>query len=514
MPRAFASSRLFAACSVLAVLAGCSSTKSSPETASATSAASAGSGTDTVAGDAHAGARTVALTTSSAEARDLYLQGRALAEQLRFQDGRKLFEQATAKDPSFAMAHYQLAVTSATAKDFFAHMAQAVALSDKASEGERLMIRNLEAGGNAKPKEALEYSEELVAKFPNDERAHFLLGTGYFGRQDYDRAIAELQKSIAINPSFSGAYNLLGYSYRSVEKYDNAEQAFKKYIELIPNDPNPYDSYAELLMKTGRFDESIAQYGKALSVDPHFGNSRIGIATDLMLQGKHDAAAAEAQKLYDAARDDGDRRFALFARAVIYVDGNRTSAALAEAEKELALDTRQADSANMSGDALLVGNILLDAGRPADAEKRFQQSLDVIEKSGLSSDVKEDARLAARYNTARVALAKGDVAAAKSHAAAYASGAEARHNPIRIRQAHELAGTIALKEKSFATAIAELGQANQQDPQVLYRTALAYKGKGDGDKAKEFADRAANANVLPLLTYAFVRAKASKWPTT
>ena len=32
------------------------------------------------------------------------------------------------------------------------------------------MIRIQEANGNARPKEALDYSEELVAKFPNDER--------------------------------------------------------------------------------------------------------------------------------------------------------------------------------------------------------------------------------------------------------------------------------------------------------------------------------------------------------
>jgi tetratricopeptide (TPR) repeat protein len=509
MPRALPSpTAVLTACGLLAILTGCSSSKSDPESASASTTATGAAAATEMAAGTGVSSKTVSLTTSSAEARDLYLKGRTLAEQLRAQDGRKLFEQAVASDPSFAMAHYQLAVTSATAKDFFTHMKHAVSLSDKASEGERLMIRILEANGNAKPKQGLEYTEELVAKFPGDERAHFLLGTAYFARQEYDRAIAEYQRSIAINPTFSGAYNLMGYAYRSVEKYDDAEQAFKKYIDLIPNDPNPYDSYAELLMKTGRFDESIAQYRKALSLDPHFGNSHIGIATNLMLQGKHDAAAAEAHKLYDAARDDGDRRFALFARSVIYVDGGRTREALAEAEKEYGIAAARGDSANMSADELLIGNILLAAGRPAEAAKRFQHSLEVVEKSSLSSDVKEDAKLAAHLNGGRVALAKGDLATAKQEQAAYASGAEERHNTFRTRGAHELAGNIALKEKKFDAAIAELAQGNQQDPQVLYTTALAYKGKGDAAKAKEFAGRAANFNVLPLLTYAFVRAEA------
>lgn len=506
MPRAlpFYAATL-SAWAALVLLTGCSPTKSNPESASASTAASAAG-----AGQTAPPSGIVSLTTSSPEARDLYLKGRTLAEQLRAQDGRKLFEQAVAADPAFAMAHYQLAATSATAKDFFSHLKEAVALSDKASEGERLMIRILEANGNARPKEGLDLTEQLVARYPDDERAHFLLGTAYFGRQEFDRAITEYQKSIALNPSFSNAYNLLGYSYRALEKYDDAEQAFKKYIELIPNDPNPYDSYAELLMKTGRFDESIAQYRKALSIDPHFGNSHIGIASNLMFQGKHDAAAEEAQKLYDAARDDGDRRFALFARTVIYVDGGRTKAALVEARKEYDLDAERGDSANMSADALLIGNILLDAGRPATAAEHFQHALDVLQQSSLSSDVKEDAKLAAHYNDGRVALAKSNLATAKSESAAYTSGAEERHNTFRIRQAHELAGMIALTEKRFDAAIAELGQANQQDPQVLFLTAQAYRGKGDAAKAKELAGRAAKANVLPLVTYAFVRTKAGK----
>jgi tetratricopeptide (TPR) repeat protein len=134
----------------------------------------------------------------------------------------------------------------------------------------------------------------------------------------------------------------------------------------------------------------------------------------------------------------------------------------------------------MSGDALLMGHILLDAGKPDEAAK------------------------------GGVALGKDDLATAKRESDAYMSAAEARKNNFRIRQAHELAGAIALKEKNYDTAIAKLGQANQQDPHVIYTIALAYQGKGDSAKAKEYTAKAANANVLPLVTYAFIREKAKK----
>ena len=503
MQRTFRWSGRLAACGLISILAGCSTKKSDAGSATADSVVTT-SATGTVEKSK------VSVTTASDEARALYLRGRELADQLRQHDARQLFAQAAAKDPNFALAHYSLAQAAATNKEFFEHLNRAVALSDKASEGERLMIRTLEAGANADRAKALSYAEELVAKYPQDERAHFILGNAYNGRQQYDRAIAEYKKAIEIAPNFSPAYNSLGYAYRPTGNNAEAEKAFKKYIELVPNDPNPYDSYAELLMKTGRFDESIEQYRKALSIDPHFGSSHVGIAADLMFQGKHDQAIAEAQKLYDAARDDGDRRTALLTQTVTYVDAGNTAKALQAMEQQYALGAKTGDTASMAGDAVSMGDILLEAGRPDEASKRYQQARNLVTASSLSGDVKEDAQLADHYNLARVALKRGDLAAAKAHAAQYMSGAEARHNDVRVRQAHQLAGMIALREQKFGDAVAHLGQASQQDPYVLYTTALAYQGKGDAAKARELAGQAASLNTLPTLDYAFVRARAKK----
>jgi tetratricopeptide (TPR) repeat protein len=450
----------------------------------------------------------IPITSSSDEARTFYTQGRDLSEQLRNQDARKLFEQAAAKDSTFAMAHYSLALTAPTTKEFLQHLSHAVALSEKASDGERLLILALDAGSKANPAKALQYAEEIVAKYPADERAHFSLGNAYVARQQNDKAITEFKKAIEINPSFSPAYNSLGYAYRPLGNDAEAEKAFKKYIELLPNDPNPYDSYAELLMKTGRFDESIQQYRKALSVDKNFGSSHVGIAADLMFQGKHDEAIAEAQKLYDAARDDGDRRTALFSQVVTHIDAGKTAQALQQMEQLYALGSKAADTATMSGDAVATADILLDAGRVDEARQHYDRSLALLTGSSASAEVKEDATLAAHYNKGRVALAKNDLATATTEAAEFLKGAEAKQNDVRIRQAHALGGTIAQKERKFDDAIAEFGKANQQDPYVLYMTALAYKGKGDTAKAKELAQQAANANALPTLNSAFVRVKA------
>src|SRR4051812_46463404 len=161
----------------------------------------------------------VPVTTASPDARQQYVKGRTLGENLRAHDARQYLSQAAAKDPGFALAHYSLALNAATAKDFFAHLKQAVGLAGKASNGERLMILGLQAGANADTKLQRDYYERLVAAYPRDERAHFLLGGAYFGQQTYDKAVAEYQRSVDLAPDYAPAYNLLGYAQRAEERY-------------------------------------------------------------------------------------------------------------------------------------------------------------------------------------------------------------------------------------------------------------------------------------------------------
>jgi tetratricopeptide (TPR) repeat protein len=450
------------------------------------------------------------ITTKSEDARKEFLEGRALAEKLLAQDSLQHFDKAIALDPDFAAAELARANASPTAKEFFAHLNKAVSLADKASEGERLLVLANQAGANGQTAKQKEYLEQLVAAYPNDERAHFALGGFYFGQQDLGQAIEQYKKATELAPSYSPAYNILGYAYRQQGDYTDAEQAFRKYIELIPNDPNPYDSYAELLLKMGKFDESIAQYRKALSVDPHFMPSRIGISADLTYMGKPGEADAELQKMADQARNDGELRAALFNMAVVAADGGKYDKAVQQIEKQYAVAEKKNDVAAMAGDLLAKANILLEAGKSDEAKKEFDRSLELIQSSGLSQEIKNNAVLAHHFNMTMVAVAKKNFATAKAEAEEYRKGSEASKNAVQERLSHELAGVIALAQKDYDNAITELEQANQQNPRNLYRLYQAYQGKGDRAKAHEYCVKSAEFNPLPQLNYAFIRMKAQK----
>jgi tetratricopeptide (TPR) repeat protein len=195
---------------------------------------------------------------------------------------------------------------------------------------------------------------------------------------------------------------------------------------------------------------------------------------------------------------------------VVAADTGKLDQALADVEKQYALGQKSNDMPAMAGDLQLKGNILLEMGKSDDARKAYEQGLKITTDSNLSQQNKDNAALFHHYNLARVAIAKKDLATAKTETETFRKGTEAAQNANQVKQAHELAGRIALEEKNYDAAIAELAQANQQNPDVLYLLGLSYQGKGDTAKAKDSFTKAAKFNSLPQLNYAFVRSKAEK----
>ncbi len=450
----------------------------------------------------------IPVTTVSEEGKTEFLAGRDLFEKLEQRESLTYFENAISKDNEFAMAYYYHALSNPTTKGFFKDLKNAVAFKDKTSEGEKLIILALKAGVDGNQKRQEEYLTQLVELYPNDERAHVQLGNFYFGQQKYQKAVDHLKTSTEINPDYSASYNMLGYSYRGLGNYDAAEKSFVKYIELIPNDPNPYDSYAELLMKQGRYDKSIEQYKKALSLDPTFFSSHMGISNNFIYQGEFDKAKENCESCYSIAKNDGERRFALFTLAVANVYEGNTDNAIDLMIKGYGLANAIGDAGAMANDLAIMGNILYEAERYEEAKEKYEESLATIEASDLDNEVKENARRITLYRQGRILLKTGNVEDAKTNAMEFTKQAKDANNTFQIWLSHDLNGIIALNEKDYKKAQDEFNNANQQNPYTFYKIALAYAGDNNNEEAKRYAEMSANFNALTSMNQAFVQKKA------
>ena len=450
----------------------------------------------------------IPITTKSKEAKQEFIKGRDLFENLKFNQSLKLFESAVKKDTGFALAYYYLAQASPTAKEFYKYLNKAASLSNKISSGERRMILALEANADGNSAIAKDNLERLVKEYPDDERAIYLLGSFYYGQHLYQEAVDSLKKATTLAPNFSPAYNILGYSYMDMGNYPEAEIEFKKYTELVPNEPNPYDSYAELLMKEGKYDQSIEEYNKAISRDSNFVSSYIGISNDYNLLGKYDDARKELQILYNRAQNNGEKKAALFSTVVSYADEGNLNMALNEAIKLYKFDDNIKDTIGTINDLTTWGDILFEEGRYNDAMNLYNNALHSLTSSHLSYDIKRNTRNYIFYKTIRVLINKNDLDSARVKASIFSQNVKDVNNTDQIWLSYELDGLIALQEKDYGKAIEELKKANMQNPYIFYYIGMAYRGQRKYDLAKENFKEASDFNAVNNLNQAFVRKKA------
>jgi hypothetical protein len=233
-----------------------------------------------------------------------------------------------------------------------------------------------------------------------------------------------------------------------------------------------------------------------------------------MYSGRSADALAEIAQIARKSRSVADERTALFARTSLDIYTGDMTHALASLDAQHAVAQKAGDTLGMVGDLQTKATVLTEMGKADEAAAVLEDAAKLTEQSNLPGPIKSNIGLAQHNGLARAALAKKDLAAARQHAEAFASGARASGNPNQVRQSHELAGMIALAASQWDTAIAELQQANLQNAYNRYRLCQAYAGKGDTARAKEECTAAAQFNPLPELNYSFIHAKAKKMAGT
>lgn len=448
------------------------------------------------------------LSTKSEKAKELYAKGISYMDNLRRGEAAEYFAKALQEDSTFALARLQLALSKSSPADMLDVLDRIKKDVATASEGEQLVVASYDAAFNARSDEQKNILDKLIALHPTDERCLMMLGSYYYGREEYREAIEVYKKILAENDEFAPVYNMLGYCYRNLDNYAEAESYLKKYIELIPNDPNPYDSYGELLLKMGKFEESLESYKRAISIDPYFVFSYLGLATNFNMLGKHIEARNQLKKMLEISKNDMQRREATYGMAVSYVDEGNLGMGLKLLDQRVGISKNSGNKIDYYSDLQTFGLLALQANNIDLAEETFATATAQIDSSDQIEPIKDQAARLKKYTGCLIAIKEGDLDAARNFAAEYNQLVNEAQSSLQKRNVHELLGLIALAAKDFAEADKELRLTNQSNPLNLFRLGMANKGLGDNEKALSFFEKAAHANMINSLNYALVRKKA------
>jgi len=157
--------------------------------------------------------------------------------------------------------------------------------------------------GNTKsPRETVEKGIELAQKaIAMDDSiglAHALLGSLYIFKREYDKAIAEGERAVALNP---GGHTSLATCADILTLAGRPEEAIplcQKAIRLSPFGPYYlYTNLARALRAAGRFEEAISAYKKSVQLLPDNFYIHVNLAATYSMMGRDKEARAEGAEV-------------------------------------------------------------------------------------------------------------------------------------------------------------------------------------------------------------------------
>ena len=87
-------------------------------------------------------------------------------------------------------------------------------------------------------------------------------------KENFDRSIADLTKAIQLDPSLWKSFNNRSNAWREKGEYTKAKDDIDQAIRLAPNEPRPYALRAELWRLLGDLEGAIADLDKAIAMVP------------------------------------------------------------------------------------------------------------------------------------------------------------------------------------------------------------------------------------------------------
>ena len=376
-----------------------------------------------------------------------------------------------------------------------------------------------------------------------------------------DLRIEAAQSKIKLAPNEPDGYNLLAsaYSQKARETGDfslnaKAGEALSRSLEVAPDNYDALKLRAKNLLTFHRFRDALEVARRAQVMRPQ-DHDVYGALTDALVElGDYQEAVRAAQVMVNLRPDT-----ASYSRISYLRELHGDTEGAIEAMRIAVKAASPQDPENLAWCRVQLGNLLLNDGKPAEAEREFDRALRIFPDYRMALDAKARARIAAGDlesaisiyrqeqeldpNSADAALALGDLYARQANAEeakreyelfeslervnavaendwhhlvyfwadhnqnldeALALARREREQRADIYTCDALAWTL-FKRGQFKEAKASIDEATRlgtRDARILYHAGLIYNELGERRKAAQYLKLALEMNTLfdPLQT--------------
>ncbi|MCE2413727.1 tetratricopeptide repeat protein [Candidatus Poribacteria bacterium] len=114
---------------------------------------------------------------------------------------------------------------------------------------------------------------------------HYKDATAYHDLGEFERAISEYRKAIALHPNSPIIYNKLGVAYSELKQYDAALDAYQKALVFSPMTTEPHYNMGLVYLKKGALPRALKAFKRAITINAEWGDAYTGLGEVYLKQG-------------------------------------------------------------------------------------------------------------------------------------------------------------------------------------------------------------------------------------
>lgn len=143
----------------------------------------------------------------------------------------------------------------------------------------------------------VEYLQAQVEKAPGDVVLRYHLGNMAFDAQQYDLAIASLEKAVELQPDFVAGLVNLGSAYDEVGQLDKALGAYQKALALDPTEEKTLCNIGGIYFQKRQMEQAMNSFLAAIEANPQSQLAHYNLAILFADSGIYREAIAEWEKV-------------------------------------------------------------------------------------------------------------------------------------------------------------------------------------------------------------------------
>ncbi|WNZ10760.1 tetratricopeptide repeat protein [Streptomyces sp. 11x1] len=183
---------------------------------------------------------------------------------------------------------------------------------------------------------------------PVRARAHGVRGRELRWAGEYERALAEYDRAVALDPESADAYQGRGITHRRRGEYAAALADVDRADALRPGTAQTLGVRGDILHALARYEEAVATFDRVLELDPAHGLALASRGQSRHRLGDDEGALADFDR---ALENDPEYLWALVHRAELHLDRDRHDEAFADLDRAVRIAPDSAWIASERGDA-------------------------------------------------------------------------------------------------------------------------------------------------------------------